>query len=126
VTVPREESWLDGDDGRLVRPYTVSNGRTSPSIGLDLTSMMKSTGGVPPSGLEPDHAQALALCRQPASVADIAQRLRLPAAVTKILLADLLDWGAVTAVTGEPSEAAAGPTDRVVLERVLDGLQRRL
>ena len=125
MTLPREESWLDGDDGRLVRPYTVSNGRTSPSISLDLTSMMKSTGGTP-SGLEPDHAQALALCRQPTSVADIAQRLRLPVAVTKVLLADLLDWGAVTAVTGEPSEAAAGPTDRVVLERVLDGLQRRL
>jgi len=126
VTVPREESWLDGDDGRLVRPYTVSNGRTSPSTSLDLTSMVKSTGGVRPSGLEPDHAQALALCREAASVAAIAERLRLPAAVTKVLLSDLLEWGAVTAVTGEPPQAAAGPADRVVLERVLDGLQRRL
>jgi Protein of unknown function (DUF742) len=126
VTVPREESWLDGDDGRLVRPYTVSNGRTAPSTSLDLTAMVKSTGGVAPSGLEPDHAQALALCREAASVAAIAERLRLPAAVTKVLLSDLLEWGAVTAVTGQPPQAAAAPADRVVLERVLDGLQRRL
>jgi hypothetical protein len=126
VTIPREESWLDGDDGRLVRPYAVSNGRTSPSTSLDLTSLVKSTGEVPPSRLEPDHAQAVALCREPASVADIAAQLRLPAAVTKVLLADLLGWGAVTAVTGEPPEVGAGSTDRVVLERVLDALHRRL
>jgi hypothetical protein len=126
VTIPREESWLDGDDGRLVRPYAVSNGRTSPSTSLDLTSMVKSTGVVPPSRLEPDHAQAVTLCREPASVADIAAQLRLPAAVTKVLLSDLLGWGAVTAVTGEPPETGAGSTDRVVLERVLDALHRRL
>ena len=135
MTVPREEAWLDGDDGRLVRPYTVSNGRTSPSTGLELTSLVQSAGGVPPSGLEPDHAQALALCPEPASVAAIAEQLRLPAAVTKILLADLLEWGAVTAVTDAADVAAvtdealrpdAGPADRDVLERVLDGLQRRL
>jgi hypothetical protein len=135
--MPREESWLDGDEGRLVRPYTVSNGRTGPSPGLDLTSMVQSTGGMPQSGLEPDHAQALALCRAPASVADLADRLRLPAAVTKVLLCDLLDNGAVTHVTAETTvpgaaDVAAGlppaapAANRVVLERVLDGLQRRL
>jgi hypothetical protein len=132
VTATREEAWLDGDDGRLVRPYAVSNGRTSPSTGLDLTSLVQSAGGMPPSGLEPDHAAALALCPEPASVAAIAERLRLPAAVTKILLADLLEWGAVTAVadvaavTDEALRPDAGPADRDVLERVLDGLQRRL
>jgi Protein of unknown function (DUF742) len=123
VTVSRDESWLDGDDGRLVRPYTVSNGRTSPSTSLDLMSMVMSTGGVSQSRLEPDHAQALALCREPASVAEIAARLRLPAVVTKVLLSDLLDCGAVTA---QPPRAAAESADRLVLERVLDALQRRL
>jgi hypothetical protein len=123
VTVPRDEAWLDGDDGRLVRPYTVSNGRTSPSASLDLMSMMMSTGGVSESRLEPDHAHALALCREPASVAEIAARLRLPAIVTKVLLSDLLDCGAVT--TQAPRQTA-DVSDRVVLERVLDALQRRL
>ena len=123
MTVPRDESWLDGDDGRLVRPYTVSNGRTSPSVSLDLLSMVQSTGEVPPTRLEPEHAQALALCREPASVADIAARLRLPAAVTKILVSDLVGCGAVTT---EPPRPADEPSDRATLERVLNGLHRRL
>jgi hypothetical protein len=123
VTVPRDESWLDGDDGRLVRPYTVSNGRTSPGVSLDLLSMVASTGETPPSPLEPDHEQALALCRERMSVADIATRLRLPVAVTKIVVSDLIEWGAMTT---EPPRTTDEPTDRVVLERVLNALQRRL
>src|SRR6266566_8666528 len=116
MTVPREETWLDGDAGRLVRPYTVSNGRTSPTKRLDLLSMVMATGDVPQAHLEPDHAQILGLCHHPASVAEIAARLRLPAVVTKVLLSDLVDCGAVTARFPRP---AAGPTDRFLLERVL-------
>jgi Protein of unknown function (DUF742) len=123
VAVPGDEAWLDGDDGRLVRPYTVSNGRTSPSTRLDLLSMVLSTGGVPQSRLEPDHAQALALCREPASVAEIAARLRLPAIVTKVLVSDLVDCGAVTT---QPPRPGTDSDDRFLLERVLDALQRRL
>jgi Protein of unknown function (DUF742) len=123
VAVPGDEAWLDGDDGRLVRPYTVSNGRTSPSTSLDLLSMVLSTGGVPQSRLEPDHAQALALCREPASVAEIAARLRLPAIVTKVLVSDLVDCGAVTT---QPPGPGTDSDDRFLLERVLDALQRRL
>jgi hypothetical protein len=123
VAVAGDEAWLDGDDGRLVRPYTVSNGRTSPSTSLDLLSMVLSTGGVPQSRLEPDHAQALALCREPASVAEIAARLRLPAIVTKVLVSDLVDCGAVTT---QPPRPGTDSEDRFLLERVLDALQRRL
>jgi Protein of unknown function (DUF742) len=123
MTVPGDDSWLDGDAGRLVRPYTVSNGRTSPSTKLDLLSMVVATGNVSQGNLEPDHVQILALCHQPASVAEIAARLRLPAVVTKVLLSDLVDCGAVTA--GSPRPAADTP-DRLFLERVLDALQRRL
>ena len=123
MTVPRDESWLDGDDGRLVRPYTVSNGRTSPAVSLDLLSMVASTGEAPPSPLEPDHEQALTLCREPKTVAEIAARLRLPVAVAKVVVSDLVEWGAVAT---EPPRPADESTDRVTLERVLNALQRRL
>jgi hypothetical protein len=123
MTVPGDDTWLDGDAGRLVRPYTVSNGRTSPSTKMDLLSMVVATGNVSQGSLEPDHVQILALCRQPASVAEIAARLRLPAVVTKVLLSDLVDCGAVTAGSPRP---VGGASDRFLLERVLDGLQRRL
>lgn len=122
MTTPGEDVWLDGDSGRLVRPYAVTNGRTSASVQLDLLSMVVATGGSH-SALEPDHLQALGLCLRPASVAEIAARLRLPAAVTKVLLADLVDCGAVRAA---PPLSRSATSDRVLLERLLHGLQRRL
>jgi hypothetical protein len=123
MTNPREEPWLDDDAGRLVRPYTVSNGRTRPTLALDLLSMVKATGRVPDAHLDLDHARVLGLCNDPTSVAEVAAHLRLPAVVTKVLLSDLVDCGAVT--TRAPG-AAADPTDRSVLETVLNGLQRLL
>jgi hypothetical protein len=123
MTIPQEEIWLDGDAGRLVRPYTVTNGRTKPATQLDLLSMVLATSGVPPAHLEPDHAQILSLCRQPASVAEISARVRLPAAVTKVLLSDLLDCGAVVTRYPEPVDESS---DHILLGKVLDALQRRL
>jgi hypothetical protein len=123
MTTQGDEVWLDGDSGRLVRPYAVTNGRTTTSLRLDLLSMVVATGTGSYTLLEPDHMQALGLCLRPASVAEIAARLRLPAAVTKVLLADLVDCGAVrTAAPRSGSETS----NRVLLERLLDGLQRRL
>jgi len=135
MTVPEDETWLDGDAGRLVRPYAVSNGRTTASRQLDLLSMVVATGIATSAGLEPDHVQILGLCLRPASVAEIAARVRLPAAVTKVLVSDLVDCGAVRAagprsVTDGGAAGATSTTSttstRVLLERLLDGLQRRL
>jgi hypothetical protein len=115
--------WLDADDGRMVRPYTVSNGRTTPSVTLDLLSMVRATGRALQVDLTPEHAQALNLSRAPVTVAEIGAHLRLPVAVAKIVLSDLIDQGAVTA---RPPDPAADPADRDVLQRVLDGLHKRL
>jgi Protein of unknown function (DUF742) len=121
--VSHDEPWLDDDAGRLVRPYTVVNGRTRPTATLDLLSMMSTTGRVPRGQLDLDHSLALGLCRDPRSVAEIAAHLRMPAVVTKVLLSDLVDWGAVTARNPDPLANHAEPA---VLEALLDGLQRRL
>jgi hypothetical protein len=123
VTAPGDDVWLDGDSGRLVRPYTVTNGRISAGLNLDLLSMVEATGTGSHGVLEPDHAQALGLCLRPASVAEIAARLRLPAAVTKVLLSDLAEYGAVRTA---PPQSLPGTSSRVLLERLLDGLQRRI
>ena len=56
-------------------------------------------------------------------VAEIAARLRLPAAVTKVLVSDLADCGAVRTA---PPRPGSDTSNRVLLERLLDGLQRRL
>ena len=118
-----DEHWLDDAAGRLVRPYTVSNGRTQPSTRMELLSMVMATGRRPQGQLGPDHAQALGLCGSPTTVAEVAARLRLPAVVTKILLSDLVDAGAIDTRSPGP---AAEPTNTAVLETILNALQRRL
>ncbi|MGW0791431.1 DUF742 domain-containing protein [Streptomyces sp. NPDC002911] len=114
---------LDDAAGRLIRPYTVSNGRTRPTTVLDLLSLVMATGSEPQVDLGPEHTVALELCGGPTSVAEIAAHLRLPAVITKVLLSDLVDCGVVTAHAPAFHDM---PTDRSLLEAVLDGLRRQL
>lgn len=117
------DDWLDEAAGRLVRPYTVSNGRTRPTLHLELLSMVVATGRLPNNQLGPDHSQALGLCGNYVTVAEIAARLRLPAVVTKILLSDLVDCGAVDTRSPGP---VADIDNTAVLETILHALQQRL
>ena len=118
-----DEHWFDDAAGRLIRPYTVSNGRTEPTTRMELLSMVIATGRRPHGQLGPDHAQALGLCDTVTTVAEVAARLRLPAVVTKILLSDLVDWGAVDARSPDPMADSSNPA---VLETILNALERRL
>jgi hypothetical protein len=109
-------------DGELwVRPYTVTNGRTRPSTPLDLVSLVRATGRsmVAPERLGFEHAQALRLCHTPTSVAEVAAHLRQPVMVTKVLLSDLIESGAVTS-----RFPTFDSTDPERLEALLDGLRR--
>ncbi|MEV0112420.1 DUF742 domain-containing protein [Streptomyces sp. NPDC050844] len=124
MAAPHDGPWLDDAAGRLIRPYTVSGGRTRPTAQLDLLTQVLATGGTPPLGhLGPEHAEALGLCAAPTSVAEIAAQLKLPAVVTKVLLSDLVDCGALTL---RAPDFYHNPTDRSLLEAVLDGLRRQL
>ena len=118
-----EEHWFDDAAGRLIRPYTVSNGRTEPTTRMELLSMVIATGRRPHGQLGPEHAQALGLCGSVTTVAEVAARLRLPAVVAKILLSDLVDWGAVDARSPDPMADSSNPA---VLESILNALERRL
>ncbi|MFE4533853.1 DUF742 domain-containing protein [Streptomyces scopuliridis] len=120
---PTEGPWLDDAAGRLIRPYAVSGGRTRPTTALDLLTLVMSTGSDPQAHLGPEHAHAMDLCQGPTSVAEVAAHLRLPVTVTKVLLSDLVDCGAITA---RPPLSFDHPTDRFLLEAVLDGLRRQL
>ncbi|TDB76600.1 DUF742 domain-containing protein [Actinomadura sp. KC216] len=120
MTADEEEVWIDESAGPLVRPYTVTDGRTRPSVELDLLSLVVADGALPPA-LDPEHAEAMRLCRTPTSVAEVAAHLRLPVVVTKILIADLMDH---RAMSRQMAHTAADPNDRALLEKLLDGLQR--
>jgi hypothetical protein len=121
MTAGDDEVWLDEKAGRLIRPYTMNGGRTRPVVDLDLLSLVITTDRTRCDLVEPEHLDVLDLCRTPLSVAEVAARLRLPVAVTKVLVADLVDRGAM-ATQAPYSWSGAG--NRLLLEQLLDGLQR--
>ncbi len=122
MTGPEEATGGEDHDLFGVRPYAMTNGRTQPSTPLDLMSLVRATGRgmVGPSQLGVEHAKALELCRTPTSVAEVAGRLRRPVTVTKVVLSDLIELGAVIAKFA-PSEYSNDPA---ILEAVIDGLRR--
>ena len=124
-----EERFDDEDPGdSLVRPYTITRGRTLPERGdLSLITVVTALdpeiepgGG---RGLQPEHRMILELCRQPSAVAEIAAGLNLPVAVTKILIGDLIASGRVS-VRAPLALAAGQQPDIRLLQAVRDGLLR--
>ncbi|MFD9533278.1 DUF742 domain-containing protein [Streptomyces sp. NPDC060010] len=125
----RDTPWLDDTAGRVTRPYTASGGRTRPAVALDLLSLVTATGVRPRAPLGPEHTLVLRLCAGVAAVtvAEVAGHLRLPTAVVKVLLGDLLEHGAVTAQAPRHLDGAALiADDQTLLRAVLEGLHRCL
>ncbi|MFD3544292.1 DUF742 domain-containing protein [Streptomyces sp. NPDC058655] len=126
----RDAPWLDASAGRVTRPYTASGGRTRPAAALEPLTLVTATGIRPRVPLGAEHALALRLCAGTAAVtvAEVAGRLRLPAVVAKVLLSDLMEYGAVMvrapAFPGDDGRPATD--DHSLLRAVLDGLRRRL
>lgn len=125
----------EGDDGAdsMVRPYTITSGRTAPERDdftlitlLTTVSEPVDAYGAPvrPGRLQPEHRMILGRCRTPAAVAEVAADLDLPVSVTKILLGDLVEQGLLTARAPISVARASGGADRGLLAAVREGLRR--
>ena len=118
-----DETWLDGDAGRVARPYTVTGGRTRPKgeAYFDLVDVVAATNARPADGLpvSPECIRILQLSQRPVSVADLASAVRLPLGVVRVLLGDLVHVGMIKLVHHAPSGQV---TDERLLRKVLDGL----
>lgn len=114
-----------GGDGatRLVRPYTVTGGRTKPRYQLPLEALITATVLEPRdlSVLAPECQAILQFCRDWRSVAEVSAVLRLPLGVARILIADMSADGLVRI---QEREDASGRPDLHLLERVLSGLRK--
>jgi len=109
--------------GRLVRPYTVTGGRTQPRYQLQVEALVTATVYEPRdlSVLAPECQAILQFCRDWRSVAEISAVLRLPLGVARILIADM---GADGLVRIHQRDDAEGRPDLNLLERVLSGLRK--
>jgi hypothetical protein len=113
------------EDGstRLVRPYTVTGGRTQPRYQLPIEALVTATVLEPRdlSVLAPECQAILQFCRDWRSVAEVSAVLRLPLGVARILIADMSADGLVRIHQREDAE---GRPDLNLLERVLSGLRK--
>ncbi|NEC85630.1 DUF742 domain-containing protein [Streptomyces sp. SID12501] len=125
--------WADAspDDDEaeesLVRPYTITHGRTaSARDDLTLITVIATVARDErhgDRGLQPEHRTILRQCRTPVALAEVAAGLNLPVAVTKILVGDLI---ALDRVTARPPLAFADgqEPDMTLLQAVKDALLR--
>jgi hypothetical protein len=119
--VPAEEENTGAT--RLVRPYTVTGGRTEPRYKLPLEALVTSTVFEQRdlSVLAPECQAILQFCADWRSVAEISAILRMPLGVARILVADMSADGLVRIHQRDDSE---GRPDLNLLERVLSGLRK--
>jgi len=123
---PAEQPYPADEEGgstRLVRPYTVTGGRTQPRYKLALEALVTATVYEPRdlSVLAPECQAILQFCLDWRSVAEISAVLRLPLGVARILVADMSADGLVRIHQRDDSE---GRPDLNLLERVLSGLRK--
>lgn len=113
------------EDGstRLVRPYTVTGGRTQSRFQLAIEALVTATVLEPRdlSVLAPECQAILQFCRDWRSVAEVSAVLRLPLGVARILIADMSADGLVRIHQRDDAE---GRPDLHLLERVLSGLRK--
>ncbi|KIE28455.1 hypothetical protein LK08_03660 [Streptomyces sp. MUSC 125] len=90
-----EEHWYEDETGSMVRPYTVTRGRTRPEGGYAIDLMSRVTAleiDGPGPGLDHARAALLDLVRRgPRPVAELAADADLPLTVVRVLLADLAE-----------------------------------
>lgn len=114
--------WVDSDAGPVVRPYGLTRGMTRPSgERIDLIDMVRAVRVVEQNlRLTPEQARALACCKVPVALVELAADLGLATGVVRILVSDLRDRGLVTIQRARPG----GVSDLTVLRQVADGLRR--
>lgn len=106
----------------MVRPYTVTGGRTSHSRSdfALITLVSTRSEALPGQNEQPESAAIVELCRQrPLAVAEVAAHLDLPPSVVKVLCGDLLDKSMI-AIKAPSAEAGAPSVE--LLERVIRGI----
>jgi hypothetical protein len=121
---PLDDDQLPADnEDFLVRPYTVTRGRTEPRYQLGIEAMVAvsvyDVRRLPM--LSPECQAILEFCREWRSVAEVSAVLQMPLGVARILIADMAADGLVRI---NQADHAQGRPDVKLLERVLSGLRK--
>ena len=108
----------------LVRPYTLTAGRTSTNVALPLEASIEALESArdpdwPPNDLRGD---IVMLCATRPSVAEIAARLDVPLGVARVLVGDLVETGHVRVLSTLDDDSSVEER-RELIGRTLRGLR---
>lgn len=119
----REPSAPD-DQPSLVRPYTLTAGRTNSRVNLPLEAPIEAiVSDKPPRWPGNDvRAQICAMCGATPSVAEIAAKLSLPVGVARVLIGDLVSAGHLRVRTTLTDQSSVDER-RELIGRTLRGLR---
>ena len=107
----------------VVRPYMLTRGRTSSSLGvfaLHSPILALITTDQLGRNASPEDRKIVELCQTPTSVAEVSARMSTPVGVLRVLVGDLVD---ARMVTVREVENRADHRDVRLLERLLEGIR---
>jgi hypothetical protein len=122
---PRANGVDPAPHGRdaLVRPYMLTRGRTSSSLGvfeLHAPVLALVSSDQLGRGATPEDRRIVELCQTPISVAELAARLGTPVGVVRVLVGDLV---VARMVHVRQSDDHGEHRDVRLLERLLEGIR---
>ena len=110
----------DAPSARVVRPYTLTGGRTTPKVELPFEgTLRREVGGIEPT--DANLVRILELCDK-RSVAEVSAHVHMPIGVVRVLLGDLIEQGHVR-VQATLTEDSSQDERRELIERTLRGLR---
>lgn len=110
--------------GRLVRPYSITRGRTGagePLIALEAQIAATPRGMRTRHMYQWEEKEIITLTRREMAIIELAATLDVPIGVVRVLVSDLRERGAVT--IGEPTADVSGTEYTDLLTKVLDGIK---
>ena len=118
------QPWEPDDDApvaRVVRPYTLTGGRTAPQVELPVEATLRREDLGRAEPLDTRLAQILAECDK-RSVAEVSAHVHMPIGVVRVLLGDLVEQGYVR-VQATLTADSSRDERRELIERTLRGLR---
>jgi Protein of unknown function (DUF742) len=115
----------DTDEPLLVRPYTLTAGRTNSRINLPLEAPVETVAAPKKAQRWPGNdvrGQILTMCADSPSVAEVAAVLSLPLGVARVLIGDLVTQGYLR-VHATLGDSSTDDERRELIGRTLRGLR---
>jgi hypothetical protein len=120
VGVDEVDIDMGDETGRLIRPYAMTGGRTvgDTEISLEAQIQASSRASHHLGAYRWEAAKVVELVQTPMALIEVAARAEIPIGVARVIVADLVDDGAVVLHQPEKTQNFAS-----LLERVLDGVR---